>query len=139
QAGDGLFNITMKSGTNQLHGSGYEYFVNDDLNAASPFSNDGTGHKIRPRNRRNDFGGTIGGPIRIPKVYNRTNRTFFFFSFEEFREASGLNFNDTLPVEAYRTGDFSAISPNGGTRFNPATGVPTASIGTDACGQPIFA
>ena len=68
-AGGGLFNITMKSGTNQYHGSGYDYFVNEDLNAAQPFSNNpaGTGN-IRPRNRRNDFGGTLGGPIVIPKV-----------------------------------------------------------------------
>ncbi len=61
QAGGGLFNITMKSGTNQYHGSGYEYFVNEDLNAAVPFTNNGSGDKIRPRNRRNDFGGTVGG------------------------------------------------------------------------------
>jgi hypothetical protein len=139
QAGGGLFNITMKSGTNQYHGSGYEYFVNEDLNAAFPFSNDGTGHKVRPRNRRNDFGGTVGGPIWIPKLYNGTNRTFFFFSFEEFREASGLNFNDTLPVTAYRNGDFSAISPNGGANFNPGLGVPSGPIATDALGRPIFA
>lgn len=139
QAGGGLFNITMKSGTNQYHGSGYEYFVNEDLNAAYPFSNDGSGHKVRPRNRRNDFGGTFGGPVRIPKIYNGTNRTFFFFSYEQFREGSGLNFNDTVPVAAFRNGDFSSISPNGGANFNPKLGVPSTPIGTDAMGNSIFA
>jgi hypothetical protein len=139
QAGGGLFNITMKSGTNQYHGTGYEYFVNEDLNAAFPFSNDGTGHKVRPRNRRNDFGGTFGGPIRIPKLYDGRNKTFFFFSYEEFREASGFNPSDTLPTTAYQNGDFSAISPNGGANFNPNLGVPSAPIGTDSLGRPIFA
>src|SRR5581483_7113709 len=69
QAGGGLFNVTIKSGTNGYHGTAYEYFVNEDLNAAFPFSNDGSGHKIRPRNRRNDYGGTLGGPVFIPKLY----------------------------------------------------------------------
>ncbi len=117
QAGGGLFNITMKSGTNGFHGTGYEYFVNEDLNAAIPFTNDGSGHKIRPRNRRNDFGGTIGGPVWIPKVYNGHNRTFFFFSYEMFREASTIGFPDTVPTAAYRNGDFSGISVNGRMRL----------------------
>jgi len=139
QAGGGLFNITMKSGTNQYHGSGYEYFVNEDLNAAVPFTNDGAGNKIRPRNRRNDFGGTIGGPIWIPKLYDGHNKTFFFFSFEEFREASALNFSDTVPTAAYRNGDFSAISPAGGANFNTALGVSSSPIGTDALGRNVYA
>jgi len=138
QAGGGLFNITMKSGTNQYHGSGYEYFVNEDLNAAVPFTNDGSGNKIRPRNRRNDFGGTIGGPIWIPKVYDGHNKTFFFFSLEEFREASALNFSDTVPTAAYRNGDFSAISPNG-NNFNTNLGVVSSPIGTDALGRSVYA
>src|SRR5689334_13531257 len=104
QAGGGLFNITMKSGTNQYHGSVYDYFVNEDLNAAFPFSNDGTGHKVRPRNRRNDYGGTLGGPVYIPKVYDGHNRTFFFFNWEEYRESNGYAPNLTLPTSAYRGG-----------------------------------
>ena len=139
QAGGGLFNITMKSGTNQYHGSIYEYLVNEDLNAAFPFTNDGSGHKLRPRSRRNDFGGTVGGPVWIPKVYNGHNKSFFFFSFEEFRESSGYNPSNTVPTAAYRNGDFSAISPNGGANFNPSLGVPSAPIATDLIGRPIFA
>ncbi len=139
QAGGGLFNITMKSGTNAFHGSAYEYFVNEDLNAAYPFSASGNGNKVRPRARRNNFGGTVGGPVWIPKVYDGHNRTFFFFSLEEFREASGLPFSDTLPTTAYRNGDFSAISPNGGANFNPSLGVPSTAIGTDLLNRSIFA
>jgi hypothetical protein len=137
QAGGGLFNITMKSGTNQYHGSGYEYFVNEDLNAGAAFSVSPGGNKVRSRNRRNDFGGTFGGPVWIPKVYDGHNKTFFFFSFEEFRESSGLPFSDTLPTNAYRNGDFSAISVNGGA--NPGFGIPSTPIATDALNRPIYA
>src|SRR5438874_2981990 len=62
QAGGGVFNVTMKSGTNQFHGSGYDYFVNEAFNAGTPFKTNEP--NLRPRARRNDYGGTIGGPIR---------------------------------------------------------------------------
>ena len=138
-AGGGLINIVMKSGTNQYHGSGYDYFVNEDLNAAQPFSNSTTGN-IRPRNRRNDYGGTLGGPIWIPKVYDGHNRTFFFFNFEEFRESSLLNPGQTLPIDAFRNGDFSSISPNGGANFNRTLGVTASALPSlDGLGRQIFA
>src|ERR1700761_4783820 len=70
QAGSAVMNITMKSGTNQYHGSLYEYFQNEDLNAGQPFTNSGNGHLLRPAQKRNDYGLTMGGPIIIPKVYN---------------------------------------------------------------------
>jgi len=79
QAGGGVFNITMRSGTNQYHGSAYDYFVNEALNAGVPFTNDGNGHLLRPRQRRNDYGFSFGGPVWIPKVYNGHDKTFFFF------------------------------------------------------------
>ena len=113
QVAGGYFNYTMKSGTNQLHGSGYDYFVNEALNAGLPFTDAGTlstlkaGQHIRNVRRRNDFGATIGGPIRIPKVYNGANKSFFFFNFEQYREAQNIfNGIETVPTQAYRTGDF---------------------------------
>ncbi len=139
QAGGGLFNITMKSGTNEFHGTGFEYFVNEFLNAGDPFSYTPEGGKFRPENRRNDWGGTFGGPVWIPKIYNGKDRTFFFFSYERYKEAQALTFPDTLPTAAYQAGNFSSISPAGGTGFNPNLGVPTASIATDALGRPVFA
>ncbi len=114
QAGSVVINMTMKSGTNQYHGTGFDYFVNEDLNAGDPFSINPSGvGLVRPRNRRNDFGGTLGGPVRIPKLYNGKNKTFFFFNYEEFLENTGYSFTDTVPTAAYLKGDFSAISPNG--------------------------
>src|SRR5262249_13142976 len=83
QVGGGFLNITMRSGTNQFHGGAYEDYVNEFLNAGQPYTDDGTGHNIRARNRRNDWGFTIGGPIWIPKVYNGRDKTFFFVSWEQ--------------------------------------------------------
>ncbi len=145
QAGGGLFNITMKSGTNAYHGSAYEYFENEALNAGDPFSyNSGTpanpsGGKFRPRSRRNDFGGTVGGPVIIPKLYNGKNKSFFFYSYEYFRETQALTFTDTLPNAMYQAGNFSAISPNGGSGFNTGLGVPSTAVTTDALGRPVYA
>ena len=98
--GGGFFNVTMKSGTNQYHGSVYDYFVNEILNAGTPFTNAGltdstkAGQLIRPRARRNDYGFTIGGPVMNPKLYNGKDKTFFFFNFEQFRETQIIN-NDS--------------------------------------------
>jgi hypothetical protein len=113
QVAGGYINYTIKSGTNQLHGSLYDYFVNEALNAGLPFTDAGNvspnkaGQHIRNVLRRNDFGGTVGGPIRIPKVYNGTNKSFFFFNFEQYRENNNI-FNGlmSVPTQAYRNGDF---------------------------------
>jgi hypothetical protein len=108
QAGGGLFNLTMRSGTNQWHGGAYEYFVNEFLNAGTPFTNDGNGHLLRPRQRRNDWGFSLGGPVVIPKLYNGHDKAFFFFNFEHFGETTITNnVSTTVPTAAYRNGDFS--------------------------------
>jgi hypothetical protein len=119
QAGGGYFNYTMKSGTNQLHGSGYDYFVNEVLDAGLPFTDRATtnslkaGQHIRNPLRQNDYGFTLGGPIVIPKVFNGHDQTFFFFSFEQFRQSSTIsNTVGIVPTAAQRSGNFSAaLSP----------------------------
>src|SRR5262252_6016077 len=115
QAGGGYFNYTMKSGANQFHGSAYDYFVNEVLNAGTPFTDAGTtnslkaGQHIRNAQRRNNYGFTFGGPVVLGKLYNGHDKTFFFFNFEQFREtqmvANGLA---TVPTLAYRQGNFSS-------------------------------
>jgi hypothetical protein len=77
QVAGGLFNFTSKSGTNQFHGGVYDYFVNEFLNAGIPFTNNGNGKLIRSRARKNDFGGTLGGPTILPHIYNGREKTFF--------------------------------------------------------------
>jgi len=119
QAAGGYFNYTMKSGTNTFHGSGYDYFVNEFLYAGAPFTDRCTQSSlycgpvsdrqhIRNRIRRNDYGFTLGGPIRIPKVFDGRNKSFFFFNFEQFRQ-NNLNgtTTDTVPTQAYQQGNFS--------------------------------
>src|SRR5579872_1715189 len=126
QAGGGLFNLTMKSGTNQLHGTAYDYFVNEALNAGTPFTNDGKGDLLRPRQRRNDYGFNLGGPVYIPKIYDGHDKAFFFFNFEHFAETIITNnVSGTVPTLAYRTGDFSRALTN-------------RNLGTDLLGRPIL-
>jgi len=120
KAGGGYFNYTMKSGTNQIHGSGYDYFVNEAFNAGLPFTNAGAvnsskdGQHIRNPIRQNDFGFTVGGPIVIPKIYNGHDKTFFFVSFEQFRQSTFTsNTQAIVPTAAQRGGNFSgALNPN---------------------------
>jgi hypothetical protein len=103
QVAGGLFNFTTRSGTNKLHGSAYEYFANEALDASRPFTG------IKPTSRKHDAGGSIGGPVWIPKVYDGRNRTFFFFNYELFRNRATANASfQTVPTAAYRQGDFSA-------------------------------
>jgi hypothetical protein len=115
QAGGGYFNYTMKSGTNQIHGSGYDYFVNEALNAGLPFTDRAAqnpakaGQLVRNPLRQHDYGFTLGGPIAIPKLYNGHDKTFFFFSFEQFRQSAFVsNTYGIVPTAAQRNGDFSA-------------------------------
>ena len=114
QAGGGYFNYTMKSGTNQLHGSAYDYFVNEALNAGTPFTNNGSNAHVRNPIRQNDYGFTLGGPVRIPKLYNGHDKTFFFFNFEQFRQSTFTsNTIAIVPTAAQRSGNFSAaLQPN---------------------------
>jgi hypothetical protein len=118
----GFIEYTSKSGTNTLHGSLYEYFGNDALNAAGYF---GTLGKTPYRN--NNFGFTAGGPVVIPKVYNGHKETFFFSNIDWTRFRSGVlpGFGNTTPTDAFKAGDFSALLTNN-------------QIGTDALGRPIL-
>ena len=84
QAGGGLFNFTTKSGSNALHGSAYEYLLNEAFGAGLPFTDNGRGGHIRPKVRKHDFGINLGGPVYIPKIYNGKQRTFFFGNFEKY-------------------------------------------------------
>ena len=125
QVGGGFFNFTSKSGTNKLHGSGFEYFRNEDLNAGQPFTSSGNGHLLRPVARSHDYGYTFGGPVVLPKLYNGRNRTFFFSSLEQNYASTVTTNTQTLPSAAYRNGNFAAA----------LTG---KNLGTDVNGQPIL-
>ncbi len=102
--GGAVVNVITKSGTNAYHGTGYDYLVNRALNAAQPYTG------LKNAIHQNDFGFTVGGPVWIPKLYNGTNKTFFFFNFEEFLQNLINNTTPgTVPTPAYRNGDFSGL------------------------------
>jgi len=102
--GGGIFNASMKSGTNKYHGSAYNYSTNEAINAATPYT------AQRSQQHRWDYGFTFGGPVRIPKLYNGTNKTFFFWSFEQFYENLKVKtLTPTVPTEQYRAGNFSQL------------------------------
>jgi Carboxypeptidase regulatory-like domain/TonB dependent receptor len=97
----GLLNATTKSGSNQFHGGLFEFLRNDKLDARNFFARE------REVLKRNQFGGTIGGPVTIPKLYSGRNRTFFFGSYEGMRERQGLVFNNIVPTAAMKRGEFN--------------------------------
>jgi len=148
----GIESFTTKSGTNRYHGSVFELFRNEALDAmpwninyqnalgrydnaqiaawnqnnpTNPYPGSLETITRKPRDRQNDFGGSLGGPVRIPHLYNGTDKTFFFFAWEQYRNRRGLQNNIvTLPTPAERKGDFSALlGPSLGIT-NPCNGQP---------------
>lgn len=111
ESGDGIVSLTMKSGTNDFHGSLYEILRNRVLDANS-WSNNAQGVP-RVLDTYNDFGATAGGPVFIPHLYNGRNKTFFFFDYEGFRFSHGSNNPTSVPNEDFRSGDFSALCTTG--------------------------
>lgn len=102
---------TTKAGGQAFHGNLYEFFRNEALNARNYFDPPGQ----TPLYRRNDFGGTIGGPLYIPGIYSRAKSKTFFFLSEEFRyEQSPYVFNRAVPSDAERAGIFNDVCPTSG-------------------------
>jgi hypothetical protein len=136
RSGGAVLNVTIKSGTNGLHGTAYEFLRNSDLDANN-FFNNANGAPIAPF-KQNQFGFSVGGPVLIPKVYNGKNRTFFFFDYQGTRIRTGQTFLATVPTDAMRQGNFSPV--NGvafNTIYDPTTG--TIDSSGDAVGRTPFA
>jgi hypothetical protein len=104
QAG-GTIQMTLKSGTSKLHGSFYEFNQNNILNA-NLFQTNLTGG-AKPPVHYNEYGGTIGGPVWIPKLYRHTDKTFFFFNYNGIRNKDPRFNIRSLPTDVERGGDFS--------------------------------
>jgi hypothetical protein len=115
----GQVTIISKSGSNALRGNVFDYYSTPWFRARNPFQlQRGAGISHTP-------GGSVGGPIFLPKIYDGRNRTFFFFSAETSRgSVSTTNLNPTVPIPAWREGDFSGL---GNVRiYDPTTGQPFA-------------
>jgi outer membrane receptor protein involved in Fe transport len=102
----GIVSVVTKSGTNSLHGSLYDYLRNDALNANDFFSNElGSPRQVL---KRNQFGGTVGGPIFLPKIIDGRNKLFFFFSYQGQRQSAvAQDGNIPLPTPLESQGNFS--------------------------------
>ena len=129
QTSGGVVNLATKSGSNAVHGTAYEFFRNDALNGRNAFATqvDPNTGRLKPILRYNQFGGTIGGPLRVPKVYNGRDRTFFFFGYEQWHYRSSSVQRSTVPTELQRTGDFSQTYDSTGKVipiYDPATTLP---------------
>lgn len=108
----GVINLATKSGTNSYHGSLYEFLRNKVLNANSFFNN--AAGKPTPAFTQNQFGGSLGGPVRVPHVYNGHDKLFFFVNLERYAQRYGIASVFSVPTPQEVQGDFSGLrSANG--------------------------
>jgi len=104
--------LTTKSGTNSIHGSAFETARNNYFGIAKARQN--PANFAAPHLVRNEFGGSVGGPIYVPKVYDGKNKSFFFLAYERFSLRQAANELVTVPTVAMRNGDFSGLVNSAG-------------------------
>jgi len=119
-ASGGTLSFVSKSGTNRVHGSAFEFMRNQDFDAKGFFNS------VKPIYKQNNFGATIGGPVWLPKLYNGKNKTFFFASYEGFRNRVGAGNGSffSVPPPAFWTGNLSQWVNGSGQLYqiyDPAT------------------
>ncbi len=125
-------NFTIKSGTNDLHGTGFYYLGNEAFDSI-PVQNKTLGGS-NPRNRLNNWGYSVGGPVYLPKLYHGRNKTFFFTNYEK-TDVNNLVYSGftQLPTTDFKSGNFSRLLDPSFTG-NPLSGT---SLGKDSLGRPI--
>jgi len=118
----GQLSMVSRAGTNQIHGSAFDVYITPGWSARNPFASSNTA------NLQHQPGGSLGGPVYIPKVYDGRNKTFFYatIEFERFGGASATVWNPTVPLAPWRTGDFSGLLPGTAVKdpFNNSTPFP---------------
>ena len=119
----GVMNQITMSGTNKLHGSVYEFHVLPGLAANTYFNKRTTPIQTLPPQKFDQYGLTIGGPVFIPKVFDGRGKVFFFFGYESLPDSTPSTTTNTVPTDAERTGNFSALLP---------LGCPNGYLGTDS-------
>ena len=122
--GGGVVAVTMKSGTNALHGSAYDFMKRSFLDS-NTFANNAAGG-AKNYDKLDEWGGTLGGPVWIPRVYNGKDKTFFFVAYEHYHwNTLARGQVSSVPTPAQRSGDFSQTFNSAGqlnTIYDPATG-----------------
>lgn len=120
--GQGIINVTYKSGANQLHGAAYEFLRNSAFDAKNFF--DSAANPIPPF-KLNQFGFNLGGPVVIPRLFNGKDKLFFFADYEGKRVRQAQTFLSSVPIAPLRTGDFSQMRTTVmDPRANPRTPLP---------------
>lgn len=117
----GTINVSTKSGSNTLHGSAWEYNKTPSLQAEGYFTPKGSPQTPFTQNQ---WGGTLGGPVVIPKLYHGKDKTFFFAGYEDLRFSGPGTWSTTVPTAAELSGDFTADAPI----YDPATTVCDANL-----------
>ncbi len=120
----GIVSVVSKSGTNQYHGTLWEFLRNSDMDARGFFD------ARLPPLRQNQFGAAAGGPILIPRVYNGRNKTFFYGAYEGYRQHVSTEGGAFGPTAAERTGDFSALLGQGIQLYDPYSTTYNAATNT---------
>jgi hypothetical protein len=120
----GVINQITRGGTNGYHGTLYDFYQTAGLDANLYFNKRANPVQSRPNAHYQQYGGTFGGPISIPKVYNGKDKLFYFFAYEGLKDSTPATTTLTVPTAAERTGDFSQTLAAGcptGFNNNPAT------------------
>lgn len=116
RSGGGQINIATKSGTNNYHGTLFEFLRNNDIQARNYFDKGAPGPY-----KQNQFGFSLGGPVSVPRLYNGKNRSFFFANYDGTRIRQANPTLALVPTATERTGDLSSL---GVTIVDPYTGIP---------------
>jgi outer membrane receptor protein involved in Fe transport len=134
--GTAQVNMSTKAGSNNYHGTAYEFLRNEKLDAKNyAFT---TARPPKDPFKWNQFGFTLGGPVLIPKIFNGKNRLFFMTNYEWFRQRRNVQALFTVPTAASRNGDFSALPFGTQGIWDPATRPnPGAAGGTQFPGNVI--
>ena len=122
RTGGGVFNTVLKTGTNDFHGDVFGYYRTTDLTANTFFAN--TAGQPRSATLFKNFGGGMGGPVYIPKIYNGKNKTFFYVAQEAYRQHTPVTIQYEVPTALEKTGNFSQSNV---TIYNPSTTRPCTS------------
>src|SRR6184192_3355801 len=142
RSGAAILNATIKQGTNELHGTVWEFLRNDKLDAADFFEN---ANKIKKGEyRQNQFGVSAGGPVRIPHLFDGRNKVFFFGDYEGFRRIQGTILTGSVPTVAERNSGFTDLSDlinfQSGTQKDAlGRAVPTGTIFDPTTTRPVTA
>ena len=127
----GVVNVVSKSGTNNFHGALWEYLRNNVLDARNPFTDFTNNLPSSPASfRQNEFGGALGGPVWIPKLYQGRNKTFFFAAYEGWRYAKAAGSSYVSPTAEELNGDFTHASIVTSTGAPPLLFNPYTTAGT---------